>query len=38
MPNSSQFNIDRTDRGRWTVSFSNPPINMFVPAGLLNAS
>jgi hypothetical protein len=27
----SQFNIDRTYPGQWTVSFSNPPINMFVP-------
>src|SRR5215469_12848957 len=30
MPDSSQFNIDRTDTGRWTTTFSNPPINMFV--------
>jgi enoyl-CoA hydratase/carnithine racemase len=27
----SQFNIDRTHPGRWTITFSNPPINMFVP-------
>ena len=27
---SSQFNIDRHS-GLWTVTFSNPPINMFVP-------
>lgn len=32
MPDSSQFSTDRTDPGRWTVTFSNPPINMFVPA------
>jgi enoyl-CoA hydratase/carnithine racemase len=31
MPDSSQFTIDRTHAGRWTVTFSNPPINMFVP-------
>ena len=28
---ASQFNIDRTYPGRWTITFSNPPINMFVP-------
>lgn len=32
MPDSSQLDIDRTDPGRWTVTFCNPPINMFVPA------
>ena len=32
MPDTSQFRTDRTDPGRWTVTFSNPPINMFVPA------
>ena len=31
MPDPSQFNIDRAYPGRWTVTFSNPPINMFVP-------
>jgi len=31
MPDPSQFNIDRTYPGRWTITFSNPPINMFVP-------
>jgi len=31
MPNHSQFNIDRTCPGCWTITFSNPPINMFVP-------
>jgi enoyl-CoA hydratase/carnithine racemase len=32
MPETSQFNTDRTCPGRWTVTFNNPPINMFVPA------
>jgi enoyl-CoA hydratase/carnithine racemase len=32
MPDPSQFNADRTCPGRWTITFSNPPINMFVPA------
>lgn len=32
MTDVSQFKIDRTYSGRWTVTFSNPPINMFVPA------
>jgi enoyl-CoA hydratase/carnithine racemase len=31
MTNSSQFTTDRTHPGRWTITFSNPPINMFVP-------
>jgi enoyl-CoA hydratase/carnithine racemase len=35
MPDSSQFNTDRTHPGRWTISFSNPPINMFVPATIV---
>jgi enoyl-CoA hydratase/carnithine racemase len=35
MPESSQFNIDRACPGRWTVTFSNPPINMFVPATIV---
>ena len=26
-----EFTIDRTHPGRWTIAFSNPPINMFVP-------
>jgi enoyl-CoA hydratase/carnithine racemase len=26
-----QFSTDRTHPGRWTITFSNPPINMFVP-------
>ena len=28
---NAQFNTDRTYAGRWTITFSNPPINMFVP-------
>ncbi|MFC4528173.1 enoyl-CoA hydratase/isomerase family protein [Dyella halodurans] len=32
MSDLSQFTIDRTYSGRWTITFSNPPINMFVPA------
>jgi enoyl-CoA hydratase/carnithine racemase len=35
MPDSSQFNIDRTYPGQWTVTFGNPPINMFVPATIV---
>ncbi len=35
MPDPSQFNIDRTYPGRWTVTFSNPPINMFVPTTIV---
>ena len=35
MPGPSQFNIDRTYPGRWTITFSNPPINMFVPATIV---
>jgi len=31
MPGLSQFNIDRSYPGRWAITFSNPPINMFVP-------
>jgi enoyl-CoA hydratase/carnithine racemase len=31
MPGPSQFHIDRTHPGRWTIAFDNPPINMFVP-------
>ena len=32
---ASQFNIDRTYPGRWTISFNNPPINMFVPSTIV---
>src|SRR3984885_5483863 len=31
MPDPAQFNIDRTHSGLWAVTFSNAPINMFVP-------
>ena len=31
MAKLSQFDAVRTYPGRWTVTFSNPPINMFVP-------
>src|SRR3984885_15232950 len=32
---NAQFNTDRTHPGRWTITFSNPPINMFVPATIV---
>src|SRR6202451_4605655 len=32
---AAQFNIDRTYPGRWTITFSNPPINMFVPTTIV---
>jgi len=35
MPDTSQFNIDRTHPGRWTITFNNPPINIFVPATIV---
>ena len=35
MPDHSQFNTDRTHPGRWTITFSNPPINMFVPTTIV---
>jgi enoyl-CoA hydratase/carnithine racemase len=35
MPDPSQLNIDRTCPGWWTVTFSNAPINMFVPATIV---
>jgi len=31
MTDTSQFNVDRTYPGLWTITFNNPPINMFVP-------
>ena len=31
----SQFNTDRTHPGQWTITFSNPPINMFVPTTIV---
>ena len=35
MPDHSQFDIDRTYPGLWTITFSNPPINMFVPTTIV---
>jgi enoyl-CoA hydratase/carnithine racemase len=35
MPDPSQFNTDGTYPGRWTVTFNNPPINMFVPSTIV---
>ena len=35
MSDTSQFNTDRSYPGRWTITFSNPPINMFVPTTIL---
>jgi enoyl-CoA hydratase/carnithine racemase len=35
MTDSSQFNIDRTYPGLWTITFSNPPINMFLPTTIV---
>jgi enoyl-CoA hydratase/carnithine racemase len=35
MPEPPQFAIDRTRPGQWTITFSNPPINMFVPASII---
>jgi hypothetical protein len=35
MPDRSQFNINRTHPGCWTITFSNPPINMFVPTTIV---
>ena len=35
MPDHSQFSIDRTYPGRWTITFNNPPINIFVPATIV---
>jgi enoyl-CoA hydratase/carnithine racemase len=34
-PADVQFNTDRTHAGRWTITFSNPPINMFVPTTIV---
>jgi enoyl-CoA hydratase/carnithine racemase len=31
MTYTSQFTTDRTHSGQWTITFSNPPINMFLP-------
>ena len=35
MPDHSQFNVDHTYPGLWTITFSNPPINMFVPTTIV---
>ncbi len=35
MHDLSQFNIDRSHPGQWTITFDNPPINMFVPATIV---
>jgi enoyl-CoA hydratase/carnithine racemase len=35
MPDHSQFNTDRKYPGLWTITFSNPPINMFLPATIV---
>ena len=35
MPDHSQFKIDRSYPGLWTITFSNPPINVFVPTTIV---
>ncbi|MGO9201118.1 MAG: hypothetical protein ACLQM8_11370 [Limisphaerales bacterium] len=35
MSNPSQFSTDLTYPGRWTITYNNPPINMFVPATIV---
>ena len=35
MPETTQFRLDRTHAGQWTITFDNPPINMFVPDTIL---
>jgi enoyl-CoA hydratase/carnithine racemase len=35
MPEHSQFNVDRTYPGQWTITFNNPPINIFVPSTIV---
>ncbi len=30
-----QLNVERSNRGLWTVTFSNPPINLFVPTTIV---
>jgi enoyl-CoA hydratase/carnithine racemase len=35
MPDHSQFNTDRKYPGLWTITFSNPPINVFLPATIV---
>ena len=31
----AQFNIDHSHSGRWTITFNNPPINMFLPTTIV---
>jgi len=38
MPVPSQFNTDRSYPRLWTISFSNPPINMFVASTIVELS
>jgi len=35
MRDASQFETDQSYPGLWTITFSNPPINMFVPATIV---
>ena len=35
MPDYSHFVVDHAHPGRWTITFSNPPINMFVPEAIV---
>jgi len=35
MTDHSQFIIDRSNQNRWMVTFSNPPINIFVPTTIV---
>jgi enoyl-CoA hydratase/carnithine racemase len=35
VPDHSQFNVEHTHPGQWTITFSNPPINMFVPTTIV---
>jgi enoyl-CoA hydratase/carnithine racemase len=35
VPDTSQFETNRANPGRWTITFSNPPINMFVPTTIV---
>src|SRR5215471_9633703 len=35
MSDRTQFETDRTRPGQWTVTFNNPPINIFIPATIV---
>ncbi len=35
MPDLTQFNVDRNHPGLWTITFNNPPINMFLPTTIV---